>query len=100
MTRGLYCYPRINKRLGIAVSPDLGESADALARRTGSRIAPSGATAANRLELSTQVPAKPVFHTDGRSRQVRAGNFVVISRRCGMAEPKPLHHRRSAITIK
>jgi len=76
--RGLYCYPKINKRLGIAIPPDVNEIADALARQTGSRIAPSGATAANRLGLSTQVPARPVYLTDGRSRQVRVGNFVVV----------------------
>ena len=57
--RGLYCYPKINKRLGIIISPDVDEIASALARQTGSRIAPSGAMAANRLGLSTQVPAKP-----------------------------------------
>src|SRR5947209_45636 len=76
--RGLYYYPKINKRLRIAIPPDVDEIANALARQTGSRIAPSGATAANRLGLSTQVPAKPVYLTDGRSRQVRVGNFVVV----------------------
>jgi len=76
--RGLYCYPKINKRLGIAIPPEVEEIADTLARQTGSRIAPSGATAANRLGLSTQVPAKPVYLTDGRSRKVRVGNVVIV----------------------
>ena len=76
--RGLYCDPQVNERLGIVISPDVDEIADALARQTGSRIAPSGATAANRLGLSTQVPAKPVYFTDGRSRQVKVGNFVIV----------------------
>lgn len=61
LARGLYDYPRVNKRLGISISPDVAEIAEAMARQTGSRIAPSGATAANRLGLSTQVPAKPVY---------------------------------------
>ncbi len=76
--RGLYCYSKVNKRLGIDIPPDFDEIADALARQTGSRIVPSGATAANRLGLSTQVPGKPVYLTDGRSRRVRIGNFVVV----------------------
>jgi len=97
--RGLYCYPRINKRLGIAVPPDLGEIADALARQTGSRIAPSGATAANRLGLSTQVPAKPVFLTDGRSRQVRVGNFVVVVKHVAPKE-LPVGNRTSATVLQ
>jgi hypothetical protein len=52
---------------------DLSQALDTLARQTGSRIVPSGAVAANRLELSNQVPAKPVYLTDGRTRQVRIG---------------------------
>jgi hypothetical protein len=76
LARGLYYYPRTNPRLGMVVSPDAEEIADALARQTGSRIAPSGALAANRLGLSTQVPAKHVYLTDGRSREVRVGNQV------------------------
>lgn len=76
--RGLYQFPRMNPRLGIPLSPDTDEIAEALARQTGTRIAPSGATAANQLGLSTQVPAKPVYLTDGRSRQVRAGGLVFI----------------------
>ncbi len=76
LARGLYCYPRTNPRLGIVVSPSADEIAAALARQTGSRIAPSGALAANRLGLSTQVPAKHVYLTDGRSREIRVGNQV------------------------
>ena len=76
LARGLYYYPKTNPRLGIVVSPPADEIAAALARQTGSRIAPSGAIAANRLGLSTQVPAKHVYLTDGRSRQIRVGNQV------------------------
>ena len=66
--RGLYHFPRMNERLGIALGPDLDEIAEALARQTGSRVVPSGAVAANRLGLSTQVPAKPVYLTDERAK--------------------------------
>ena len=76
--RGLYYVPRKNARLGVSVTPDTDEIASALARQTGTRIAPSGATAANRLGLSTQVPAKPVYLTDGRSRSVRVGNLTLV----------------------
>lgn len=76
LARGLYYYPRTNARLDMVVSPNAEEIADALARQTGSRIAPSGALAANRLGLSTQVPAKHVYLTDGRSREVQVGNQV------------------------
>jgi len=97
--RGLYCYPRINQRLRIAVLPDVDEIADALARQTGSRIVPSGATAANRFGLTTQVPAKPVYLTDGRSRQVRVGNFVIIFRHVPPKE-LPVGNRTSATVLQ
>jgi hypothetical protein len=85
--RGLYHYPRVNERLGITLGPDPDEIAEALARQTGSRVVPSGAAASNRLGLSTQVPAKPVYLTDGRTRQVRIGNTVFQLRH---AAPKEL----------
>jgi hypothetical protein len=71
--RGLYHFPRMNRRLGIPVAPDIGEIAEAIGRQTGSRLVPSGAVAANRLGLSTQVPAKPVYLSDGRTRRVQVG---------------------------
>ncbi len=85
--RGLYHYPRMNERLGIPLGPDLDEIAEALGRQTGSRVVPSGAVAANRLGLSTQVPAKPVYLTDGRTRQVRVGSTLFQIRH---APPKEL----------
>jgi len=75
--RGLYCYPATSQQLGISVRPDLEEIADALGRQTGSRLIPSGAMAANRLGLSSQVPAKPVFLSDGRTRRVRIGGMTI-----------------------
>ena len=85
--RGLYHYPRVNERLGIPIAPDSDEIAEALGRQTGSRVLPSGAVAANRLGLSTQVPARPVYLTDGRTRQVRIGSMVFHMRH---AAPKEL----------
>lgn len=97
--RGLYHYPRINERLGIPLGPDLDEIADALARQTGSQVVPSGAVAANRLGLSTQVPAKPVYLTDGRTRQVRIGSTTIQIRH---AAPKelPVGSRTSAMVFQ
>lgn len=85
--RGLYYRPKHNPRLGIDVPPDLDEIAAALGRQTGSRIVPSGAVAANQLGLSTQVPAKPVYFSDGRSRTVRVGQYTVQIKH---AQPKDL----------
>lgn len=85
--RGLYYRPRINEKLGLDVPPDLDELAHAIGRQTGSRIVPSGAVAANRLGISTQVPAKPIFLSDGRTRRVQADNIQFVIRH---AAPKDL----------
>ncbi len=70
--RGLYDYPRVSTRLG-QLSPNPDAVVQALARKTGSKIRPSGAQAANTLGLSTQVPARLVYLTDGPSRDVVIG---------------------------
>jgi Family of unknown function (DUF6088) len=85
--RGLYYLPRMNEALGIDLAPDTDEVAQALARQTGSRVVPTGAVAANQLGLSTQVPARPVYLTDGRTRTVPVGNTVFVLRH---APPKEL----------
>jgi len=59
---------------GFTVSPDADDVAQALARQTGTRIAPSGAVAANRLGLTTQVPGRLLYLTDGYSREVKASD--------------------------
>lgn len=74
--RGLYYIPGVSPTLGIELAPDMDAIARAIGRKTGSRVVPSGAVAANWIGLSTQVPAKPVYLTDGKTRSVRAGNTV------------------------
>lgn len=97
--RGLYYLPRVNQTLGIELAPDMDEVAQTLARRTGSRVVPSGAVAANRLGLSTQVPAKPVYLTDGRTRTVRVGKNVLLLKH---VPPKdlPWGHPTSALVFQ
>lgn len=75
--RGLYYYPRVNPRLGIPLTPAVDPIAQAIGRRTGSRMVPSGAVAANLFGLSTQVPAKFVYLSDGRSRRLRVGKVEI-----------------------
>jgi len=79
--RGLYHMPRVNERLGIALPPDADAVADAVGRQTGSAVAPSDAMVANRMGLSTQVPAKHVYMTTGRSRVMRIGGQTIRFRR-------------------
>ena len=67
---GLYLYPAVNEKLGGELPPSVDTAAQAIARRTDSKIVAFGALAANLLGLSTQVPAKRVYLTDGPSRSI------------------------------
>lgn len=74
VARGIYCYPKIDKRLGLGILyPTLEEIAQVIAKRDKARIAPSGIYAMNRLGLSTQVPMNVVYYTDGSSRKINIG---------------------------
>ncbi|MCL5279434.1 MAG: type IV toxin-antitoxin system AbiEi family antitoxin domain-containing protein [Planctomycetes bacterium] len=75
--RGLYELPRMGKLLNqpVVASPD--ELVHAWARKNGLRVVPSGAYAANLLGLSTQVPAKLVYYTNGRTRTLKLGPYTV-----------------------
>ena len=77
LARGLYDYPIIDKQLG-ALQPSNDAIAQALAGRDATRLQPSGAYAANLLGLSTQVPMKVVYLTDGRSRTVHVGYRQIV----------------------
>jgi len=87
VSRGLYDFPRFNAELGGELSPDYDQVARAIARKNGIRILASGAWAANLLGLSTQVPAKIVYLTNGASREIHIGNQTVEFKRVG---PKQL----------
>jgi hypothetical protein len=71
--RGLYDMPKVNPALGGKLSPDIDEAARAIARRQRWKIVPEGAWAANLLGLSTQVPSKIIYLTDGPNNEVQIG---------------------------
>ena len=71
---GIYERPRMNTLLGTRAAPDLYSVAKALARKFSWRIHPSGNTALNLLGLSTQIPGRMIFHSDGPSRKYTIGN--------------------------
>ena len=71
VARGIYCYPKIDKVLGLGVIyPTFEEIAQYIAKRDKARIVPTGSYALNVLGLSTQVPANVVYLTDGSPRKI------------------------------
>ena len=85
--RGLYDMPRINPALGGKLSPDIDEAARAIARRQRWKIVPEGAWAANLLGLSTQVPSKIIYLSDGPNYEMPIGRRTIYFKH---ARPKAL----------
>jgi hypothetical protein len=82
LIRGVYDYPRFSRLFDGPASPEASQIAQAIARKFGWSIYPSGETALNLLGLSTQVPAKYVFYSDGPSKKYdwKGGELVFIKR--------------------
>lgn len=73
--RGMYVLP-VQGRFGTR-APAATKMVEGLAQQNGETIAPNGATAANALGLTTQVPVQQVYLTSGRSRRLKLGAQVV-----------------------
>lgn len=69
--RGLYVRPVATKFGPRAPFPE--KLIEGIARTSGETIVSSGATAANELGLTTQVPVRTVYLTSGRSRRLSLG---------------------------
>ena len=76
LAHGIYYVPKIDPLFG-AVFPAPEEVAEAIAKKEKVRIKPAGAYALHRLGLTTQVPTKLVYITDGENRQIRMGKTVI-----------------------
>lgn len=86
LAHGIYLYPKIDKELGI-LFPSTEEIANAIARRDKARIVLTGVQALNKLGLSTQIPMKVVYLTDGAARTVKVGKRTITFKK---ASPKIL----------
>lgn len=71
--RGIYYCPQYSNLLGEYEAPSPHHVAMAIARKFGWTIAPSGNTALNQLGLSTQVPAKWSYISDGPYKSFEFG---------------------------
>jgi uncharacterized protein DUF6088 len=71
--RGVYDYPKYSELLKQPLSPDFDQVAQALARKFNWRIQASGNAALNLLGLSTQVPGRIIYLSDGPDRSYKIG---------------------------
>lgn len=75
--RGLYAWPRTSALLKRPAVPSPDELAQAWAKKNGLRLVPSGAYAANLLGLTTQVPARITYYTNGRTKTLILGPYSI-----------------------
>ncbi|MDO5970286.1 DUF6088 family protein [Flavivirga aquimarina] len=98
IAKGIYFLPKKNERLGI-IYPHAEQIAKAIAKRDKARIIAAGSTALNLLGLSTQIPLKVVFLTDGSARNIKVGNQTIQFKK---TNPKNLsiEHRLTNLIIQ
>lgn len=77
VAHGVFVKPEKSPYVSGSVPPELSKVVAAIAERTGTKVQMSGAEAAARLGLSTQLPMQPVFQTTGVSRVLKVGSRTV-----------------------
>ncbi|WP_379090709.1 DUF6088 family protein [Pedobacter sp. UC225_65] len=80
LSQGIYLKPKQDPLLG-DIYPGIEEIATAIAKRDKARIAPTGVMALYVLGLTTQVPLKAVYLTDGSQRDIKIGNRTIKFKR-------------------
>ncbi|MBS1737539.1 MAG: type IV toxin-antitoxin system AbiEi family antitoxin domain-containing protein [Bacteroidetes bacterium] len=76
LAHGIYYVPKTDPLFGV-IYPAPEEVAESIAKKEKVRIKPAGAYALHRLGLTTQVPTKLVYITDGENRQIKIGKTVI-----------------------
>lgn len=89
LAKGIYYKPKVDPVLG-PLSPGPDDLIKALVKREKIRITPAGANAMNKLGLTTQVPTRLVYLTDGSPRLLKLGNLQV---RLKATSPKRLSRK-------
>jgi hypothetical protein len=77
LAKGIYVKPTMDPELG-ALRPSLEDVAQQIAERDKVVIRPTGAAALNKLGLSTQVPTKVVYLTNGNPKRIKVGRSTIV----------------------
>lgn len=80
IAQGIYLKPKKDSVLGV-LHPSIEEIAEKIAKRDKARIAPTGVMALYLLGLTTQIPLKVAYLTDGSQRKVKIGNHTIQFKR-------------------
>jgi hypothetical protein len=82
LSKGYYDIPRVNSRIG-TLSPTPEAIIAAHVRKTGATIERPGLDAANRLGLTTQVVARPIYRTNLFPRELEIGGQTIRLKTAG-----------------
>jgi hypothetical protein len=99
VSHGVYDYPGQSALLGKPLSPAIDQVAQALARKFNWRIQPSGDAALNLLRLSTQVPGRWVYLTDGPGRQYVIGRHTLVFKKSALKDAG-FKYRESGLVVQ
>lgn len=81
LAKGIYVKPGYSDLLKMETMPPLEALAQAIAKRDHARIAPTGAMAMYKLGLTTQIPLKVAYLTDGSARKINIGKTEITFKR-------------------
>ena len=81
------------------MSPDFDQVARAIARKYGWRIQISGPAALNLLGLSTQVPGRLLYLSDGPSKAFKVMDYTIEFKNTALKE-SGFKHRESGIIVQ
>jgi hypothetical protein len=97
--RGMYYYPNVGTLIKEQLPVEIPRVAQALARKFKWKIEPSGETALNILGISTQVPAKYVYITNGRSKIYQIQKRELQFKK-GMLKETSFKHAESSLLVQ
>ena len=80
VAHGIYVRPKVSDFIG-ELMPTAEEVAIAIAKRDKIRLVPTGVYAQHALGLSTQIPLKIVYLTDGAARTIKVGKRTIKLKR-------------------
>ncbi|MDR2622330.1 MAG: type IV toxin-antitoxin system AbiEi family antitoxin domain-containing protein [Dysgonamonadaceae bacterium] len=95
LSPGIYLYPKRDKDDNI-VYPSIHDVIKQIAKRDKARIVPTGLYALNALGLSTQVPMRFMFLSDGAARTVKIGKVRVAFKKTA---PKNLAYKSKVCSL-
>ena len=100
IARGMYDFPRQSRLFDELRNPSMDKIIAAYARRDKLTLEVFGETALNYFHLSTQIPAKNIFMSSGKSRTYTLFNGVEIEFRNATPRDIGFKYKMSSIVVR